>query len=294
MSFKLGVTLPQFTDDRSKFVDGARRAEDCGLDSVWLFDHLWPLSGGKDRPIIECWTALAWLAAATERVQIGTLVTRSSLRHPALLAKMAATVGEIAPGRVIVTIGSGDDMSRPENDAYGLPFYGPDDRSQQLLSVVGAVRNFLTADELDVHDKFVDVTHLPPSPRPENRPAVWVGGRSGDVLEAAGLIADGWNGWGGGPKRFARDAQIVLDTAEGRPVELSWGGQVLLSGDDKGAEAKLGSRDARQFVVGGPETVAGKLRALVDTGATHLVCAFPDAGESGNYELLQERVRPAM
>jgi alkanesulfonate monooxygenase SsuD/methylene tetrahydromethanopterin reductase-like flavin-dependent oxidoreductase (luciferase family) len=150
----------------------------------------------------------------------------------------------------------------------------------------------MTADELDVHDKFVDVTQLPPSPRPEKRPAVWVGGRSGDVLEAAGLVADGWNGWGGGAKRFARDAQIVLDTAEGRPVELSWGGQVLLSGDDKGAQAKLGSRDPRQFVVGGPQTVGGKLKALVETGATHLVCAFPDASESGNYELLQERVRP--
>src|ERR671915_1147412 len=116
----LGATLPQFTDDGHAFVEAAQRAESLGLDSVWLFDHMWPLTGGKTRPVIESWTALAHLAAATSRITVGTLVTRSTLRHPLLLAKMAATVGAIAPGRVIVGIGSGDEQSRNENEAFGL------------------------------------------------------------------------------------------------------------------------------------------------------------------------------
>ena len=104
-------------------VDGAHRAREAGLDSVFVFDHLWPLTGGKERPIFESWTTLAHIAAVTDTMDIGTLVTRSSLRHPAVLAKMAATVASIAPGRLIVAIGSGDEMSRPENEAYGIPYF---------------------------------------------------------------------------------------------------------------------------------------------------------------------------
>jgi alkanesulfonate monooxygenase SsuD/methylene tetrahydromethanopterin reductase-like flavin-dependent oxidoreductase (luciferase family) len=103
---KLGVTLPQFTGDAELFLDGARRAEHLGLDSVWVFDHLWPL-GAKRRPILEGWTALASVASATERIGIGTMVTRSSLRNPAVLAAMAATVGALAPGRLTVGLGCG-------------------------------------------------------------------------------------------------------------------------------------------------------------------------------------------
>ena len=57
----IGVSLPQFTEEPKRLLDGANRAEAAGLDSLWLFDHLWPL-GRKDRPILECWSTLAWLA----------------------------------------------------------------------------------------------------------------------------------------------------------------------------------------------------------------------------------------
>ncbi len=137
----LGTTLPQFTDDVDRFVNGARRAEQLGLDSVWFFDHLWPLTGGKHRSVFECWTALAWLAESTERIRLGTLVTRSSLRHPAVLAKMAATVGAIAPGRVTIAIGSGDEASRDENESYGIRYFAGAERIGQLTSTVRIVRD---------------------------------------------------------------------------------------------------------------------------------------------------------
>ncbi|HEY7874314.1 MAG TPA: LLM class flavin-dependent oxidoreductase, partial [Actinomycetota bacterium] len=75
---RIGVSLPQFTSDAAAFVAGVERARAVGLHSIWLYDHLWPLSGGKDRPVLEAWSALAWLAASTDDVEIGTLVTRSS------------------------------------------------------------------------------------------------------------------------------------------------------------------------------------------------------------------------
>ena len=284
----IGTTLPQFTDDPDRFIEGAKRAEELGLDSIWLFDHLWPLSGGKERPIIECWTALGWLAEETTSIGIGTLVTRSSLRHPALLAKMAATVGSMAPGRLTVAIGSGDDLSRAENEAYGICYYAEDDRLAQLVSCVRCVHECFHSDRVTMTDEYVSVTDLPVSPAADPPPKLWVGGRSDDVLEVAGTVADGWNGWGGGPKRFAQDAAGVVSYAGDRAIELSWGGLVMMGSDDEDADRKMGARDRKDWIVGGPSTVAERFRSFVEAGARHLIATFPDPWRPGVYESLVE------
>ncbi|MGH2805901.1 MAG: LLM class flavin-dependent oxidoreductase [Actinomycetota bacterium] len=290
----VGATLPQFTDDPDKLLDGARRAEALGLDSIWLFDHLWPLTGGRQRPIFECWGTLAWLAAATERIRIGTLVTRSTLRHPAVLAKMAATVATIAPGRVTIAIGSGDEVSRKENEAYGIAYREGDERIGQLVSTVRVVRDYLQSPTVSFDDDFVSIHDLPSSPAPDPAPTLWVGGRSDDVLETAARVADGWNGWGGTARRFREDAVSVAEYAAERDVELSWGGLVMLGETDAAARGKMGDRNPKEWIVGGPETVAGRLSEFVEAGARHVVATFPDPGAPGIYELLAERVRPAI
>lgn len=287
----LGVTLPQFTDDPERFVDGVRRAEEVGFDSIWVFDHLWPLIARKERPVIECWTALAWAAAESTSIRIGTLVTRSTLRHPALLAKMALTVAEIAPGRLTVAIGSGDELSRSENEAFGIPYYADDDRIAQVVSSVRCVRDCFDSERVTIADEYASLVDLPISPRPGTPPRLWVGGRSDDLLELAGTIADGWNGWGGGPKRFAQDAATVLGYGGDRPVELSWGGQVMIGDDDDAARTKMGDRDPKDWVVGGPGAVATRLSRFVDGGARHLVVTVPDPWRPGVYELLAGGVR---
>ena len=288
----VGVSLPQFTDDPCKLIDGVRRAEAAGLDSIWLFDHLWPLSGSRERPVFECWSTLAWVAAITESITIGTLVTRSSLRHPALLGKMAATVGAIAPGRLTVGIGSGDELSKAENEAFGIPYYPGDERIDQLVSTVKVVRRYLHEASVTYHDDFAAIDDLPASPRPEPPPRIWVGGRSEQVLEVAGTEADGWNGWGGTPEVFAADSQLVLDYAGDRPMELSWAGQVIFGDTDRAAVDKLGPRNPKQYLVGAPESVAEGLLRYVEAGARHLIIGFPDAATPGVYETLAEIVVP--
>lgn len=290
----LGVTLPQFTEDGSRLLDGARRAEAAGLDSVWVFDHLWPLSGERERPIIEAWTAIASVAAATERIRLGTLVTRASLRHPVLLAKMAATVGAIAPGRLIVGIGSGDHLNRAENESFGLPFLERDERVPHLASTVEIVKAFLTTSEVTARGRFATIEGLPASPRPRPRPALWVGGRADEVLAVAARHADGWNAWGSTPAQFARDAGTIAEMSDGRPVELSWAGQVVLAETDGDAHRKLGSRDPADYLVGSPVSVAERLRAYVDAGARHLIVALPNAADPHGYELLATAVRPEL
>ena len=270
---------------------------DLGLDSIWVFDHLWPLSGGKDRPIFEGWTSLSWLAAATNEIGIGTLVTRSSLRHPALLAKMAATVGEAAPGRLTVAIGSGDHLSRGENEAFGIPYFDGAERIEQFESAVRAVSTALREDEVTQRDDFVNLRALATSPRARRRPSVWAAGRSDDSIDVAARYGDGWNGWGGSPERWAQDALRVTELAAEagrRDVELTWAGSVVLGLDDSEASDKLGDRKAEDKVVGGPDTVARHLAALIDAGARHLVLTFADAGKPGSYELLVEKVKPVL
>jgi alkanesulfonate monooxygenase SsuD/methylene tetrahydromethanopterin reductase-like flavin-dependent oxidoreductase (luciferase family) len=288
----LGVTLPHFTDDPERFLDAARRAEALGLDSIWVFDHLWPLSGGKHRPAIEAWTGLAWLAEATRRVCIGTLVTRSSLRHPALLGRMAATVATIAPGRVIVGVGSGDFRSRAENEAFGAPYFSGDARVAQLAGTVVALRRMLRDPVVTERHPFLALTEMPSLPLPIPAPDVWVAGVAPPVLDVAGRLADGWNGWGGSPERFAANARALARAAGDRRVTPTWGGLVILGASDEEARAKLGARDPRSYVVGGPATVARHLREMVAAGARHLVATFPDAWRAGVYELFAREVRP--
>lgn len=272
MTIRFGVTLPQFTSDPRRFAAGAERARELGFDSVWVFDHIWPLGGTRDQPILECWSALAWLAAATD-LHIGTLVTRSSLRQPALVGKMAATVGEIAPGRMTIAIGSGDHMNRDENESIGAPYYSGSARIRQLVSTVEVVQRFLKVPEVTFQDEFVDIRALPSTPRVTPLPAVWVGGRSDEILEVAGRVADGWNGWGANVEAFAADAAKVRTIAGERPFEISWAGQIVLGAPSPGRLP--GHGDPTDRIEGPPEAVTAVLQRVIQAGATHLVASIP-------------------
>ena len=265
MSPRIKVTLPQFTGDTAGLRDAVRRAGAAGLDSVWVFDHMWPL-GQRTRPILECWSSLAFLAAYTKDIGIGTLVTRSSLRNPAVLARMATTVGRIAPGRLTIGIGSGDEESKAENLAAGIPYYSGQDRFVQLAETVDVLRSHLAGEGVSA--------------------PVWVGGRSKAARDVAASLADGWNCWAATPEAFAAEAARVRKAAGDRPFELTWGGLFVAADDDTAARSVLGHRDPAPYLVGGAEVLKERLTALAAAGATHIIATFPDAGKPGGYEVL--------
>jgi len=233
-----------------------------------VFDHLWPL-GAPTRPALECWTLLAAVAAEVGGraggFRVGTLVTRAGLRAPALVARMAATVGQVAGVPPIVAVGRGDLGNRDENRAFGLPFGGAAERSRAVEDTVAALRGPLAG-----------------SPAPE----VWVGGTGPSGRELAGRLADAWNGWGLTPEELAAGLTAVRRAAAeaGRDpatVAGTWGGQVLVAPEPAEAEAMLARwgtgrppGEVARVIAGTPETVLARLRALGDAGAAWCVLAF--------------------
>jgi alkanesulfonate monooxygenase SsuD/methylene tetrahydromethanopterin reductase-like flavin-dependent oxidoreductase (luciferase family) len=202
----IGLALPSFVDDPEIPITVARAAEAAELDGVFVYDHLWRGDPPNRRPALECFALLGAVAAETERVQVGTLVVRATLRPPATLANSLATAQRVSNGRLIAAIGSGDSHSRAETDAFGVEFGSMVDRVNALHDSVRAAAG---------------------SGYP-----VWVGGHAVQVREIA-AIADGWNSWGSEPEQFAEQGALVREVSP--DATLTWGG--LARPRDEGAPA---------------------------------------------------------
>jgi alkanesulfonate monooxygenase SsuD/methylene tetrahydromethanopterin reductase-like flavin-dependent oxidoreductase (luciferase family) len=174
------------------------------IEHAWLFDHLMPIGGDPDGPIHEGWTLLSALAAQTERLRLGLLVTSNRFRPPAMLAKIAATVDIVSGGRLDFGIGAGSRPSHPlarrEYDAYGLPFHDSAYAVGSLAEACTVIRQLWTEDKpFDFHGAYVQVTGAFCNPKPVQRPdpPILIGGRSSATLRVVAEHADVWNIPGG-------------------------------------------------------------------------------------------------
>lgn len=172
---RVGVTLPTFRDDTLALA-AARRAEELGLDGVFVFDHLWPM-GAPLRPALSAFPVLGAIAASTERVSFGPLVARIGLVPDEILVAELLSLEVMAPGRLIAGLGTGDSKSAAENRAFGIPFDPPDERRMALRR---CARHVLDAG-------------VP----------VWVGGGAPSTVELAVELGCAVNLWEGQPAAVA-------------------------------------------------------------------------------------------
>jgi alkanesulfonate monooxygenase SsuD/methylene tetrahydromethanopterin reductase-like flavin-dependent oxidoreductase (luciferase family) len=191
-------------------LEEVRRAEADGWYGVWLADHYMPDTGGPTPArgdTYECWALLPALATVTRRVRVGTLVSPTSVHHPALLAKRAATIDRLSGGRMVLGLGAGWQIN--EHHAYGIDLEPPGKRVSRFEEAIGIISSMLAEDSTTFHGEFYDITDAPCDPKPVQSPLpLLVGTRGSRMLGIAARYADEWNAWTG-PDLADRRASLL-------------------------------------------------------------------------------------
>jgi len=263
---QVGIQLPEV--EREVRWPEVRRmavlAEEIGLDSVWVGDHLlYRFASGDARGPWEAWSILAGLAAATSRVELGPLVASTAFHNPAVLAKQADTLDEISGGRLILGLGAG--WNETEFRAFGIPF---DHRISRFEEAFTIIRTLLRDGAIDYEGRYYrarDCELRPRGPRPGG-PPIMVGSIGERMLRITAPHVDAWNAWyadtSNRPEGVARLRDLVDEAAreagrDAAEIVRTVAIQVRMPG---GGGRFMGDTAARQTV----EPQAGEADALAD------------------------------
>jgi F420-dependent oxidoreductase-like protein len=293
-----GFQIPNFSfpgvDDADRFervVELATAAEDGGFESVWVMDHFWQLPplGGSDQPMLEGYTLLGALAARTQRVKLGTLVSGVTYRNPALLAKMATTLDVISRGRAILGIGAA--WYEEEHVALGFDFPPAKERLDRLEEALRICRAMFADDEPSFEGRYYRIEGAKNLPRPiqPGGPPILVGG-SGEkrTLRLVAQYADLCN-IHGGPATVRRLLDVLdahcKDVGRDRREITTTRLSTLMPTTSAEETDRLSTmlRDAsgaefdERFNVGEPDQIVEQVAALVDAGLDGLIFNLPFA-----------------
>jgi alkanesulfonate monooxygenase SsuD/methylene tetrahydromethanopterin reductase-like flavin-dependent oxidoreductase (luciferase family) len=190
---KVGVQLPEVERvvRRDELAAMARAAEEVGLDSVWVGDHLLYRGDGRaERGPWDCFTTLAFLAGITRRVELGPLVACTAFHPPGILARMFAALDELSGGRAVAAVGAG--WNRVEFEAFGLPFDHHVSRFEEAFTIL---RRLLAGERVSFHGRFHQVEDAVLLPPPGRRPKLMVGANKPRMLSITLPHVDAWNTW---------------------------------------------------------------------------------------------------
>jgi alkanesulfonate monooxygenase SsuD/methylene tetrahydromethanopterin reductase-like flavin-dependent oxidoreductase (luciferase family) len=285
-----------------------QRIDRLGYDTLWTWDHLYPIVGNHEGPIFEGWLAITAWAATTERARIGLMVGANTLRNPALTAKLATTLDHISGGRAILGIGAA--WFETEHRAYGIEYGdGPPERLRWLGEALPIMRGMLHGEQPSASGPHYTTTNVRNDPPPvqEHLPLLIGGGGEQVTLRLVARYGDA-NNVGGGIDAVRRKEQILLQHCEvvGRDpseIERTTGiGTVVIR--DSEDEAKRVHRSifehngrARSWddvAVGTPEQVAERLAPYLEIGYRHLIAGFPSPYDEESQTRFANEVRPLL
>jgi probable F420-dependent oxidoreductase len=213
----IGVRITPALDP--SVADLARRAEAMGFDSVWLSERVvTPLENHPYDPSVDPWIGLAYVAAVTSRVKLGTCVSQIAIRHPVIMARQLATLDRLSEGRVIVGAGAG--WVRESFVATDVDY---DTRGGRLSEAIRCIRHLWSTPELGWEGKHF---HIPPvkilQPATKGGPPFFIGASTGKGLRRAALYGDGFLSTGIAPgslKNIAAEMR-ARSTSEGHTANL--------------------------------------------------------------------------
>ncbi len=301
----LGEGVPQSAD---RVLDLARRAEDSGLDSVWVGDSL------TAKPRLEPLSTLAAVAACTKRVRLGTAVLLAALRHPVLLAQTMGTIDLISQGRLVIAAGVGgafNDEQRSEWHAAGV---ASSRRASRLEEILQIVKGLGSGQPLDFRGQHFDLEGVSMEPRPVQAGGVplllachWRAQRDVQFQRAARL-GDGLISISDTPEEYAQVVKRVRAIAAelGRdPVRLETVFYMTVNVDpDLGKAASEANRfltgyyganiwGSRWGPFGGPERVKERMAEYAAAGAETLVIRFASFDPERQLDIFLSQVAPA-
>jgi F420-dependent oxidoreductase-like protein len=282
----------------------AGTAEEIGLDSFWLSDHLHqnPGVGRPEDPMLDSWTTLPTIAAATKKIRLGTMVTANTSRPPSLLAKIAATVDVLSNGRVFMGIGAGNQAQ--EAEAYGIPFPGVPERLGRLREAVQIIQKLWTQDYTTFDGKYYHVKGAICNPKPiqKPRPQILIGGGGEKVtLRIVARYADACNVFAGTPEAYKAKLDVLKEhcKAVGRDygsIVKTKGGRVVVGMDGAAIRRRVEERvkdpQWRQTMIyGSYDDVIKRIGEFKDVGLEYLIAGFDPASEVDDLKAFSQVVK---
>ena len=302
-----GVTIPQIKRPWSAAAESARGFEAMDFDSLWVCDHLYgPQS--PQLPILECWSMVSALAAITERVEIGTLVTPAGMRNPAHLGKVIASIDNIAGGRVIAGLGGGW-MEREFTD-FNVPYLSTGERLAQLAETVQLLKRMWgDEDEVTYEGKFVTTRNVVCQPKPPRKIPILIGGAGEKVtLKLVAEEADIWNNLAGHQANLGQKLDVLKRHCDqvGRDFnEITTSQQCLVTIARNAEEAgpmadraqklfggHMGDPKGPMAITGTPEQCSEAIQKHIDLGCTMFVMEFFGRDTLEPAQLFTEEVAP--
>jgi F420-dependent oxidoreductase-like protein len=305
-ALKVGVLAwNQFTDWPS-LRDVGVLVDELGYDSLWTWDHLYPIVGDPHGPMFEGYMTLAAWAALTKRVTLGLMVGANTFRNPALVAKMVTTLDHISNGRAYLGIGGA--WFEAEHTAFGIPFgNSPGERLNWFDEAVELMRGMLHDEETSARGRFYqarDVRNNPP-PLQESLPILIGGSGERKTLNTVAKYADAWN-TGGDIERVSHKDEVLRRWCEevGRDeseIERTvQGGSVVLRDtveEAKEAGKKIAEQNGLPDFRGQaetPEMTAERLLPMIELGFHHVYFDCPAPYDRETLERLMSEVKPLL
>ena len=248
----------------------ARHVEATGWDGVWIADHFMPNADDVSEPCHEAWSVVAGLAASVPRIRLGTMVLSNTYRHPAVLAKMAATTDHISGGRLVLGLGAG--WQENEHHAYGLEFSTVRDRLDRLEEACQVIKQLFIESRANFRGQRYQLRDAPLEPKPLQNPLPLMIGGGGEkvTLRITAKYADEWNAWG--DLATFKHKAAVLDRhceREGRdPADIQCSVAVMIVHSEDAKEVARIRAQEHDYA-----TIAGNTSELID-----ILSAYREAG----------------
>jgi F420-dependent oxidoreductase-like protein len=307
VTIRLGLQIPNFsygTGVNELFptvIAQAQEAEAAGFDSVFVMDHFYQLPGlgTPDQPMLEAYTALGALAAVTERVQLGTLVTGNSYRNPTLLAKAITTLDVISQGRAVLGIGTG--WFELEHDSLGYDFGTFTDRFNKLDESLQIILPMLEGERPTFTGKYYRTQEAMAEPRFRDHIPLMIGG-SGEkkTIPLAAKHFDHLNIIAGFDE-LPRKVQVVKEACEkiGRDPSTLETSALVIAIIDENVTADFIPEDFRQQAVfGSAEQVADQIKTKVFDAGVDGVIISPvtsiNGYQPGGVTAVAEKLKPLL